>query len=90
MARATQVLTSLEHPEGDWKVDEMMEATEEAEEEAERLETDRCAASSAAVHALASPAKLQSWATGMPRRQAGANKRHGGQETATAGKLPKL
>ena len=43
MARATQVLTSLEHPEGDWKVDEMMEATEEAEEEAERLEAERLA-----------------------------------------------
>ena len=41
MARAIQVLTSLEHPEGDWKVDEMMEATEEAEEETERLETER-------------------------------------------------
>ena len=37
MARSIQVLTSLEHPEGDWKVDEMMEASEEAE----RPETGR-------------------------------------------------
>ena len=41
MARAIQVLASMEHPGGDWRVDEMMEATEEAEEEAERLETER-------------------------------------------------
>ena len=39
MARAIQVLTSMGHPEGDWSVDEMMEATAEAE--AERLETER-------------------------------------------------
>ena len=41
MAQATQVLTSLEHPEGDWKVVEMMESTEETKEEAERPETER-------------------------------------------------
>ena len=41
MARAIQEVTSMGHPEGDWRVDEMMEATEEAEEEAERLETER-------------------------------------------------
>ena len=41
MARAIHVLTSMEHPEGDWRVDEMMEAAEEAEEDAERLETER-------------------------------------------------
>ena len=37
MARAIQVLTSKEHPEGEWRADEMMESTEEAEEEAECL-----------------------------------------------------
>ena len=37
MARTIQVLTSMGHPEGDWRVDDMIEATEEAE----RLETER-------------------------------------------------
>ena len=41
MARAIPVLTSMGHPEGDWRVDEMMKATQEAEEEAEHLETER-------------------------------------------------
>lgn len=37
MARAIYVIASLKHLEGEWKVDEMMKATEEANSEAERL-----------------------------------------------------
>ena len=84
MARAIQELTSMRHPEGDWRVEKIMEATGEAEKEAEGLKTEPPQSkSSATAHALASPDKLKAG-------QQGCRDTRRGQETATAGKLPKL
>ena len=85
MTRAIQVLTSMGHPEGDWRVDKMMEATGEAEEEAERLETERRSSEQELGNSAISNPDSQAKLCAERRRTA-----RRGQAVATAGKLPKL
>ena len=80
MALSIQVLTSMGHPEGDRRVDEMMEATEEAEEEAERLETERRASEGELGNSAR--ASLASEVTKAGQQGCRATRR--GQTTATA------